>query len=177
MGAFHEWMAFLDTDEFLVLQPSAPARTLPEFLAGFAASGGLVVNWRVFGAATARGGALQRHIRYEMGSRASLSDAAFAHPGRLLNPLVLLRQVLAGAARQEPARAHAGAHRAGAGATRAVGAQHEVQGGFHGGGRVRRRGSRGAGDIHVRVCPSVPATCMCLADCLLLLTAALHPAV
>ena len=69
MGAFHEWMAFLDTDEFLVLQPSAPARTLPQFLAGFIAAGGLVVNWRVFGAAEsgAKGGALQRHTRCEPG--------------------------------------------------------------------------------------------------------------
>jgi hypothetical protein len=58
-------MAFLDADEFLVLQPATPARALPEFLAGFAAFGGLVVNWRVFGTASPRtqGSLLQHRVR------------------------------------------------------------------------------------------------------------------
>lgn len=31
-GDFHQWMAFLEPDEYLVPQPKASAATLPEFL-------------------------------------------------------------------------------------------------------------------------------------------------
>lgn len=42
-------MAFLDVDEFLVLQPEAGARKLPEFLGSYDSYGGLVANLKVFG--------------------------------------------------------------------------------------------------------------------------------
>jgi hypothetical protein len=48
-GEYHKWMAFLEVDEFLVLQPEAGARKLPEFLQDFNDYGGLVANMRVFG--------------------------------------------------------------------------------------------------------------------------------
>ena len=66
-GQFHEWMALLDVDEYLVLQPRMAARSLPEFLAVYADCGGLVVNWRVFGSPEPRvklqGSMLQTHVR------------------------------------------------------------------------------------------------------------------
>lgn len=48
-GPSYDWMALLDADEYLVLQPKSGASTLQGFLAAFAKAGGLVVNWRVFG--------------------------------------------------------------------------------------------------------------------------------
>ncbi|PSC67481.1 glycosyl transferase family 2 [Micractinium conductrix] len=43
----HTFMAFIDTDEFLVLRDGTP--TLPDLLKDYVAHGGLVVNWEVFG--------------------------------------------------------------------------------------------------------------------------------
>ncbi len=48
-GEYHKWMAFLDVDEFLVLQPQAGSKKLPEFLRGYEDFGGLVANMKVFG--------------------------------------------------------------------------------------------------------------------------------
>ncbi len=31
-GSFHTWMAFLDADEYIVLQPKASVKSLPDFL-------------------------------------------------------------------------------------------------------------------------------------------------
>ena len=66
-GQHHEWMGLLDVDEYLVLQPGEPTRSLPEFLAGYAGFGGLVANWRVFGAPEPReklkGSMLRTHVR------------------------------------------------------------------------------------------------------------------
>ena len=48
-GEYHKWMAFLDVDEYLVLQPRAGFKKLPDFLRGYEDYGGLVVNMNVFG--------------------------------------------------------------------------------------------------------------------------------
>lgn len=48
-GEYHKWMAFLDVDEFLVLQPQAGYKKLPEVLRGYEEFGGLVANMKVFG--------------------------------------------------------------------------------------------------------------------------------
>lgn len=48
-GEYHKWMAFLDVDEFLVLQPGAGKRKLPEFLKDYDSFGGVVANLKVFG--------------------------------------------------------------------------------------------------------------------------------
>ena len=66
-GQYHEWMALLDVDEYLVLQSKEAARSLPEFLAGYAGFGGLVANWRVFGMPgpkdKLKGSVLRTHVR------------------------------------------------------------------------------------------------------------------
>ncbi|KAI7840766.1 hypothetical protein COHA_005580 [Chlorella ohadii] len=46
-GSRHEFMAFIDTDEFLVLRDGTP--DLPTLLKDYMEYGGLVVNWQVFG--------------------------------------------------------------------------------------------------------------------------------
>ena len=58
--ARHEWMAFIDADEFLLLRDASPS--LPILLAGYEDAGGLAVNWRVFGSSgrEVRGGAVRR---------------------------------------------------------------------------------------------------------------------
>jgi hypothetical protein len=65
-GSYHEWMAFLAVDEFLVLQPKEAARTLPDFLRSYAKFGGLAVNKRVFGSsgfsARPQGGVLRNYV-------------------------------------------------------------------------------------------------------------------
>eukprot|EP00887_Chlorella_sp_A99_P002406 scaffold10.g2406.t1 len=43
----HEWMAFVDADEFLVLRDGSAS--LPALLADYEGAGGLVVNWQMFG--------------------------------------------------------------------------------------------------------------------------------
>jgi hypothetical protein len=46
-GSSHDFMAFIDTDEFLVLRDGTP--DLPTLLNDYMGHGGLVVNWQVFG--------------------------------------------------------------------------------------------------------------------------------
>ena len=48
-GEYHKWMALLDIDEYLVLQPQAGPKSLPDFLRGYEDFGGLVANMKVFG--------------------------------------------------------------------------------------------------------------------------------
>jgi hypothetical protein len=48
-GSYHNWMAFLSVDEYLVLQHQEATRRLPDFLAAYNDFGGLAVNVRVFG--------------------------------------------------------------------------------------------------------------------------------
>ena len=48
-GEYHKWMAFLEVDEFLVLQPGAGKKKLPEFLKDYDSYGGFVANLKVFG--------------------------------------------------------------------------------------------------------------------------------
>lgn len=44
----HRWMAFFDTDEFLLLR-NRSVKDLPTFLKDYELYGGLVVQWRIFG--------------------------------------------------------------------------------------------------------------------------------
>ncbi|PRW59940.1 glycosyl transferase family 2 [Chlorella sorokiniana] len=46
-GARHRWMAFIDSDEFLVLTDGTPS--LPALLADYEDRAGLVLNWRILG--------------------------------------------------------------------------------------------------------------------------------
>ncbi|KAL4433679.1 hypothetical protein ABPG75_000120 [Micractinium tetrahymenae] len=46
-GKAHTFMAFIDTDEFVLLRDGTP--TLPALLKDYVGHGGLVVNWEVFG--------------------------------------------------------------------------------------------------------------------------------
>lgn len=66
-GSYHEWMAFLSVDEYIVLQPKEATRSLPEFLRSYAGYGGLAVNKRVFGSSgfshRPRGGVLRNYVK------------------------------------------------------------------------------------------------------------------
>ncbi|KAK9917837.1 hypothetical protein WJX75_008753 [Coccomyxa subellipsoidea] len=66
-GDFHQWMAFLDPDEYLVLQSRASAERLPEFLKAYDQHGGLAVNMRIFGSSgfqtRPKGGILRNYIK------------------------------------------------------------------------------------------------------------------
>jgi hypothetical protein len=53
-GARHTFMAFIDTDEFIVLRDGTP--DIPTLLKDYMAHGGVVINWEVFGS-----GNLQLH--------------------------------------------------------------------------------------------------------------------
>ena len=51
-GHLHQWMAFIDSDEFLVFmnpENDTAADNLPALLREYEAFGGLAVNWRTFG--------------------------------------------------------------------------------------------------------------------------------
>ena len=43
----HQFLAFFDDDEYLVLKPAAKTRPLGEFLQAYEAHGGLAINWQV----------------------------------------------------------------------------------------------------------------------------------
>ena len=43
----HQFLAFLDDDEYLVLKPNASKRSFPHFMQAFEAYGGLAINWQV----------------------------------------------------------------------------------------------------------------------------------
>ena len=45
----HDWMAFLDMDEFIVLGPKMSGKTLPDMLDTYRDHAGVVLNWRQFG--------------------------------------------------------------------------------------------------------------------------------
>ncbi|KAF6251769.1 glycosyltransferase family 92-domain-containing protein [Scenedesmus sp. NREL 46B-D3] len=45
----HRWLAFVDADEFIVLQGAAGADNINDFMRGYDQYGGLALNWVVFG--------------------------------------------------------------------------------------------------------------------------------
>ncbi|BDA50774.1 probable glycosyltransferase family 92 protein RCOM_0530710 [Coccomyxa sp. Obi] len=66
-GNFHTWMAFLDPDEYIVLQPKASVTSLPDFLKDYGEHGGLAINMRMFGSSghktRPKGGILRNYIK------------------------------------------------------------------------------------------------------------------
>ncbi|WIA32746.1 hypothetical protein OEZ86_005931 [Tetradesmus obliquus] len=45
----HRWLAFIDADEFIVLQDAAGTNNINDFMRGYDQYGGLALNWVVFG--------------------------------------------------------------------------------------------------------------------------------
>ena len=46
-AAKHQFLAFLDDDEYLVLKPNAGTKSSPSFMQAFEGYGGLAINWQV----------------------------------------------------------------------------------------------------------------------------------
>ena len=46
-AAKHQFLAFLDDDEYLVLKPNAGTQSIPKFLQAFEGYGGLAINWQI----------------------------------------------------------------------------------------------------------------------------------
>jgi hypothetical protein len=66
-GAAHEWLAFLDSDEFLIFRDGPPIASLPAALRAFEGASALAVHWILFGssghATRPPGGALRSYVR------------------------------------------------------------------------------------------------------------------
>ena len=68
--AEHAWIGAIDVDEFIVLNPAAKTRYLPDFLQRYERYAAVAIQWRLFGPSgllyTPRGGVLRSYKRCMM---------------------------------------------------------------------------------------------------------------
>lgn len=82
-GASHTWMAFIDTDEFVIITSGG---SLPELLRPFEAFGGLGLNWLMYGSAGHRerpqGGILHNYDKCNPETGANIHIKTILQPAR-----------------------------------------------------------------------------------------------